>query len=264
MQPALGAVFSEASRKGGAAPVVVIGNAAWHRYFGGDPSIVGKQIRMLRVSDASYTVSAVLPASFREIDAGDDRDFWFPEDCWQQLGRLDELGRCAAIAGSTWSRGSLQGASIESAQAELKSLGERMAAGNSKTNQGRGFRTVSDRSYRLEQAGNSGLGMLAIVMLVVIISAVNVANLLLSRANVRGPKRWLYASSPLRAKIARALGAATDGREPAARRSRIGFGSTARLVADRVDSVADGDAAGLRWHCGLPVQRPRSWLQISR
>lgn len=185
VQPALGTMFSEASRKGGAAPVVVIGNAAWHRYFGGDPTIVGKQIRILRVSDTTYTVAAVLPASFREIDAGDDRDFWFPEDCWQQLGRLDEL----EMRGNRWFHVIARvapGASIESAQAELKSLGERMAAANAQTNKGRGFRVVSDRSYRLDQAGNSGLGMLAVVMLVVIISAVNVANLLLSRANVRG------------------------------------------------------------------------------
>jgi predicted permease len=130
-------------------------------------------------------VIGVLPAAFREIDAGDDRDLWFPEDCWKQLGNIEELH----ARGNRWFRVLARlapGESVQSANAQMTTLANRMAAAYPQSNRGRMFALESDFDYRLKQAGDNGLAVLAIVLLVVLISSVNVANLLLSRANVRG------------------------------------------------------------------------------
>jgi putative ABC transport system permease protein len=52
--------MEDASRT--APPVAVLGEALWRRGFGGDPSIVG---RTIRVSGSRYTVIGILPSSFR-------------------------------------------------------------------------------------------------------------------------------------------------------------------------------------------------------
>jgi predicted permease len=54
------------------------------------------------------------------------------------------------------------------------------------TNRGRRAMVISDLRFRMEQAGTTGLALIAIVLLVVLISSVNVANLLLARAGIRG------------------------------------------------------------------------------
>ncbi len=65
-------------------------------------------------------------------------------------------------------------------------MARRMAEAWPASNKNRRAAVVSDLHFRMEQAGTNGLALLAIVLLVVMISSVNVANLLLSRAGVRG------------------------------------------------------------------------------
>jgi putative ABC transport system permease protein len=93
--------------------------------------------------------------------------------------------RRGGIAGSVLAR-LAAGEATASAKTQLTALGGRMAMAYPQSNRGRSFTIVSDFDYRLKQAGDNGLVVLAIVVLVVVISSVNVANLLLSRANVHG------------------------------------------------------------------------------
>ena len=78
------------------------------------------------------------------------------------------------------------GASAASANAQIQAIAKRMAEDSPATNRERRAALVPDLDYRLEQAGTNGVALLAIVALVVLISSVNVANLLLSRAGARG------------------------------------------------------------------------------
>ncbi|HLJ46125.1 MAG TPA: ABC transporter permease [Bryobacteraceae bacterium] len=186
VQAELGRVFTphdEVESPG--ALVTVLGNSFWHRRFGGDPNIIGRQIRIQRMRELSVTVVGVLPASFREIDNGSDRDMWFPRQTWAQLGDVTELerrsGRWFHVLGRL-----APGSNVKTANAQIEALAHHMAEAYPDTNRGRRASVVGDLSYRIEQAGGVGEGLLAIVLLVVAICSVNVANLLLSRAGIRG------------------------------------------------------------------------------
>ncbi|HEV8042606.1 MAG TPA: ABC transporter permease [Bryobacteraceae bacterium] len=164
---------------------VVLGNSCWHRYFGADPNIVGKQIRIQRINDVLVTVMGVLPASFRGIENGGDRDLWFSRQAWKVIGQPQEL----EARGNRWFfvMGRLvPGATEKSANTQIETIARRMADTFPAANKNRRAALISDFHFRVEQGGTNGLTLLAIVLLVVIISSVNVANLLLSRAGVRG------------------------------------------------------------------------------
>ncbi len=182
VRPALGRLFTPQDE--GDPLVVVLGNRFWERHYGADPNIVGKQIRIARAHEDLYTVIGVLPRTFRAEETASDRDLWFPRQSWARLGDLKELeGR-----GNRWFRvlGRLApGQTERSANAQVEAIASRMADTWPATNKGRRAAVVSDLRYRMRQAGANGLALLAIVLLVVAISSVNVANLLLSRAGVR-------------------------------------------------------------------------------
>src|ERR1035438_9474861 len=164
---------------------VVLGNYCWHRYFGADPNIVGKQIRIQRINDVLVTVMGVLPASFRGIENGGDRDLWFSRQAWNVIGQPEEL----ETRGNRWFfvMGRMApGATEKSANTQIETIARRMADAFPATNKNRRAALISDFHFRMKQGGKNGVTLLAIVLLVVMISSVNVANLLLSRAGVRG------------------------------------------------------------------------------
>jgi predicted permease len=186
VRPLYGRLFTAQDEADTTRPLsVVLGNSCWQRYFGADPGIVGKQIRIQRANDVLVTVLGVLPASFRGIENGGDRDLWFSRQAWTSLGDVSELEN----RGNRWFyvMGRLApGATEKSANEQVETIARRMAEAWPASNKNRRAAVVSDLHFRMEQAGTNGLALLAIVLLVVMISSVNVANLLLSRAGVRG------------------------------------------------------------------------------
>lgn len=186
VKPMLGRVFTPDDEADPSRPIgVVLGNACWQRYFGSDPNIAGKQIRIQRENDVLVTVLGVLPASFREVDNASDRDLWFSRRAWAQLGNMEELenpsNRWFHVMGRL-----APGATEKSANAQIQTIARRLGEQSPATNKDRRAVVVSDLHFRMQQAGTNGLMLLAIVFLVVMISSVNVANLLLSRGGMRG------------------------------------------------------------------------------
>src|SRR5579872_4609563 len=59
--PRTGRALSEADVQPGAAPVALIGESLWKRKFGGDPSVIGRPVR---VDGVERTIVGVMPASF--------------------------------------------------------------------------------------------------------------------------------------------------------------------------------------------------------
>jgi MacB-like protein len=136
VKPAAGRLFTSRDEASGGL-LVVLGNSFWHRQFGGDPAIVGKQIRLQRAHEALATVIGVLPASFRDTETGGgDRDVWFSLPAWRQLGDASELEN----RNFRWFRVLARlapGATVASANAQVQALGMRMAADSPESNRGR-------------------------------------------------------------------------------------------------------------------------------
>lgn len=189
LKPALGRVFSTQDSPN--EQVVVLGNSIWQLHYGSDPSIVGRQIHIQRAKDLLVTVIGVLPETFRDIDPASDRDLWFPDTMWPDLGDAKEL----VTRDNRWFRVLARLSprlSLASANAQVEAIAQRMAETSPSTNRDRRATVISDFDYRLDQAGANAVALLAIVALVVLISSVNVANLLLSQACAE--QKWPSAS----------------------------------------------------------------------
>ena len=76
--PSVGAGFTADEDRPGGPRVAVLSHELWERRFGGDPSVVGKQIQ---ISGNATTIVGVMPAGFQmplDYAVGDRTDVWFP------------------------------------------------------------------------------------------------------------------------------------------------------------------------------------------
>jgi putative ABC transport system permease protein len=195
VQPAMGRVLTEQDDKPGAPLVAAMSYGLWQRAYGGDPAILGRDIRH---DGNPCTVVAVMPKGF-EFPPGqvDKPDLWVPiqlDPANNRRGnhRLWLLGRLR------------QDTSFEQARSEMTRLvrvtGE-SAAPNTHVFNPEGH-TIFLAGFQDEVVRNVRLAMLVLlgaVVFVLLISSVNVANLLLARAE--GRRREIA--------IRKAIGAAT-------------------------------------------------------
>jgi predicted permease len=170
-------------------PGVMLGYAFWQREFSGDPHIVGRQITLLHGEHDRNTVEilGVLPPSFREIDNAADRDLWMPTETWAALGRGQDL----TSRDFRWFRllGRLApGATVAQVSEQAAVTARALESADPQANHGRGARAMSDFSYRMEQAGTTGVVLFAIVGCVVLLGTINLAQLLFARSLGRAPE----------------------------------------------------------------------------
>jgi putative ABC transport system permease protein len=184
--PAEGRLFGSGDDAAlGAQATVVLGHAYWRRRFGGDPAVIGKAIRLGGSRPVITTIVGVLPASFRELDAAADRDLWVPPATWRQLGNGDEFENRAFrwfdVIGIR-----RPGISVRASNEEVRALAFQLSRDFAATNAGLSARVVSDFDYRMESGGTNAVALVTLVLFVVLITVVNVANLMVSRAVSRG------------------------------------------------------------------------------
>lgn len=185
-------------------PGVVLGYDSWKKDFAGDPNIVGKQIPLRHGKDRMEQVQVwgILPPSFRAIDPGESRDLWMPGETWAAITDPEQITsrsfRWFNLIGRL-----APGATVAQADQQVAAVASALAVADAANNHDRGARAVSDFSYRMSQAGTSGMVLFAIVGGVVLLAIVNVAHLLLARALSRAPevalrlslgaRRWVVA-----------------------------------------------------------------------
>lgn len=80
--PALGRTFTDAEGDIGAEQKVILSHGLWQRLYGGDPSVVGKDLR-LGWTGQRYTIVGVMPRGFSFFDRGDDGHARGPGDAVQ-------------------------------------------------------------------------------------------------------------------------------------------------------------------------------------
>lgn len=184
--PALGRVFtpeeiaagpSETANQQAPGPVVV-SDRFWKRRFGGSPDALGRTISL---DGARRQVIGVMPATFVHTNA--EVEVWLPWDMARTYARLKAIPRdWRFVKVNARLR---EGVRVEAAEARLSALASAIAARHPDTNAGW---TVAMKPLREELTGDvrsSLLALLAAVLLVLILTSANVANLQIARGAVR-------------------------------------------------------------------------------
>jgi predicted permease len=172
VRPLMGRPLLEDDERPGAQDVVVIGYDLWQSRLGADPDVIG---RTIRVGSVPYEVVGVMPDGFMFPD----RDhFWIPfpvdplEIEWGQGPDISAFGRLA------------DGASLAQANAELFTLGQRIATEHPETH--RQVRAEVLPFADLELLWNPAFWMLQLIALLLLtVACGNVGTLVLARAATR-------------------------------------------------------------------------------
>lgn len=178
VKPVLGRTFARDEYGDRAkAFTAVISYRLWQNYFQGDPSILGRTVRINRYP---VTIVGVAPSQFHGDVPGIALDGWVPVPLAGERERDARHFRAIVKLKS--------GVSVSEANAEAATVAARLARAFPKTNQGIGARIVP---IWKAQSGVSGIlaSPLAILGaacgLVLLIACANVANLLLARSAAR-------------------------------------------------------------------------------
>jgi predicted permease len=195
IQPILGRVFTpEDDQRGCGSPGAVISHSFWQREYGGDPSVLGKELTLV---GRSVEIIGVAPAGFFGLEIGRSFDIALPL-CSEALllGKNSQLD-----SGASWwltIMGRLKpGWSLEQATASLNSI----SPGLFQATLPSGYPAVSVDKYlgfklaafpagsgisQLRETYSSPLWLLlAIAGIVLLIACANLANLMLARASTR-------------------------------------------------------------------------------
>jgi len=211
--PALGRDFQAEDDQPGAAAAVMLSSGIWQSRYRGDPSIVG---RAIRIDGAPGIVVGVMPDGFM-----------FPAhaDLWLPLAQMPGVRAARRDARSLSMFGRLRdGVTLAQAQTELETIGRRLAAEFPGTNAGvLPAAQPINTYYNGHITDPAWIAFTVVGVLVVVIACANVTNLLLMRSAVRAREiamrsalgatrgrlvRQLLVESAVLAAVAAALGLA--------------------------------------------------------
>ncbi len=180
---ALGRSFIPDDIKPGQPRVVLISHSLWHRRFDGDPSVIGRKLKITLAVPEEATIVGVMPAGFQwGVTIGKPADLWTPF-----------MGLHALTKGhSVWQGRYLTavarlkpGVSVAQAQAEMTAIAAWVAK-QYPSYHAELSATVTPLRERLYGDLRPALAMLfGAVAFVLLIACANVANLLLARAATR-------------------------------------------------------------------------------
>ena len=164
--------------------VIVLSHGLWQREFGGDRSIVGRDIT---VAGQSYTVIGVTAADFRSprgtLDAFAPIHVFYPIAAKSRGAHL--LRAYARLR---------PGVSLEQAQSELRVIDQRLAAENPDENKGRNTVLLSLHERMIGDVRPALLVLFGAVGLLLLVACANFANLLLARTAARAQELTIRAA----------------------------------------------------------------------
>lgn len=174
--PMLGRWFEPADEATGAAPVLILSHALWQQLFAGDPSAVG---RKLRLNGHDAEVVGVMPANFEFVSPWmrtDDCQLWTPRSFDEKERKQRDSHYLLGIARLR------DGASVAAADAEIKTIGKRLTALYPNSNTRKEFLVRSLHEEMTRDIGKQVWLLFGAVALVLLVACGNVASMLLARS----------------------------------------------------------------------------------
>ena len=204
VQPSLGRAINDDDERLSTTPVVMLSYEFWQTRFGGKPGVIGEE---LKLNQQSFTIIGVTPPTFNgTLQVGYYPSVTIPLAMVPLLRRENRKLGNASEPGVWWLNvmGRLKpGATYEQARQSLNSPFQAAALTAMppprKSNQPAQLDT-KDYPHLIAEAGSRGMldkrrmytptiyGLFIVVALVLLIACVNLANLLLARAALRGPE----------------------------------------------------------------------------
>jgi putative ABC transport system permease protein len=170
--PVIGRDFVGDDNLDGAPAVIILGHGVWHSRYGGDPSVIG---RVVRVNGQPTTVIGVMPAGFTYPLVA---DVWMPMAMAPGLRNMPWTGRGFYVAGRIRA-----GVSADVARAEVEAIAANTIREHPEIGKDRRLIVMGLKDATLGLGARplmwALLGAAAVVLLV---ASANVANLLLARA----------------------------------------------------------------------------------
>lgn len=173
VKPQIGRVFTEEEDLKGIR-VAVMSHGLWQRRYGGSPDILGRKIT---VNDIPYEVVGVMPPEFYFMPAR-DIDIWMPASFPASMLRNFTWHDAQVVARLK------PGVTLEQAKQSMAALSRQVTAKDF-----RGPHSVFVTPLRENMTGKTQTALLVLLCAstaVLLIACVNLANLLMSRAAVRG------------------------------------------------------------------------------
>lgn len=174
VKPGLGRDFREGDNAVGAPEVAILSDGFWRRRFGGDPAVVGSTIHL---NGGAVTVIGVMPAGFSFLDQ--QPDLWIPY-------RIDPLTAHRTAHANVAVARLLPGVTVAQAEVAVAQVARDQARIHPETNEGW---TTEVHPLQADLLSDNGVRAMQVLMvsvcLVLLMACVNVANLLLARANAR-------------------------------------------------------------------------------
>jgi putative ABC transport system permease protein len=171
VKPLLGRVLNTGEDSSSSARVAVVSERLWRNHFRADPSIVGRAVSL---DGAQYTIVGVMPTSFR---------FWPETEVWRNL-RIAPPSRRGPFPFIVIGR-LKAGATLAQLQAETNSVATQVERKFPESYSQLTYPVVTLREATVGDVKPALWIIFGAVVFVLLISTVNVANLLLARAQVR-------------------------------------------------------------------------------
>jgi predicted permease len=206
VRPKLGRLFAagEFGDQAASYPAVVVGHRLWRRYFNGDPSVVGRSVR---INGHEMTVIGVTEPEFEGSLRGVSADLWVPMTMGGVLGVIDSGCMTYRNCRPWQSFARLKpGATIAQANGEMQALADQLERLYPDTNRQMSVKLLpeSEASAGVQAFLAAPLRILmATSLLVLAIACVNVSNLLLARS--AGRQREIAIRVAMGAGVARLL-----------------------------------------------------------
>jgi len=190
IKPAAGRLLEPGEGENEGAPrEVVLGYSFWQRRFGGDPTVLGQQVR---VDGRPATVIGITPQNFRGTYEGMDMEGFVPLRSLVEEPWAHELFTSRTVRPLTVFGRLKPGVSLGEAQSEMMVLTRRLEEQYPATDKGTGARVVPEPLARpvpiragMDMFPFIRFSLLFLAGLVLAVACMNIANILLVRATVR-------------------------------------------------------------------------------